>query len=79
MTNLQLSHHPLDQVIPEVHTLKASLRRGDGVEDGGVDLLRFFYGVQRCKLSHDTLRAGTRTSHSTHVLKAETCKQIDAM
>lgn len=54
-TNLQLSHHPLDEVIAELHPLQTSLGGGDGVEDGSVDLLHLLYCFQCGELSHNTL------------------------
>lgn len=55
-TNLQLSHHPLDEVIAELHPLQTSLGGGDGVEYGSIDLLHFLYCIQRGELSHNTLK-----------------------
>lgn len=55
-TYLQFSHHPLDEVVAQLHPLKASLGGGDGIEDGCIYLINVLLWVKSGELTDDTLR-----------------------
>ena len=73
-TYLKLPHHPLDEVVPQLHPLQPCLGGGYGVEDGRVDLVYVLLGVQISKFPNDALKRRDPTL-ALRKLKA-TCSHV---
>lgn len=63
LTHLKFSDHPLDEVVPQLHSLQAGLGGGDGVENGWIYLVYIFCGLKGGKLTNNALRRKQTQHH----------------
>lgn len=70
-TYLKFSDHPLDEVVPQLHSLQPGLGGGDGVENGWIYLVYILCGLRGGKLTNNALRRKQQTQHHLPLYTAE--------